>query len=220
MEGFLNKVRSWLGRVRNVPLFGAMAEDLVTLMDLLSDYSRGVYKNLPRGVIIAAAVSLGYALCPIDLILDVIPFAGYLDDAAILMLLMDFFIARDILRYRGWKAELQGKGRLALREKEAAQMRKIVGTKRLAAACLTEEKKIRLLLCGSGETKKPLRCESVLTDIAGEQLKALGLDSWEDIGAFYTEVFRDPRIPWSALGARPFMPEYDPRAKTDEFIIM
>lgn len=220
MEGFLDKVKSWLGKVRGAPLFGAMAEDLITLIDLLRDYSRGVYKNLPKGVIIAAVIGLGYALCPIDLILDVIPFAGYLDDAAILMLLLDFFIARDILRYRSWKKELQGKGLLALREKQKTEIMKKIGTRRLAAAYLTEEKKIRLLLCEEGERKKPLRCESVLTDIAGEQLSALGVESWEDIGGFYTEVFRDPRIPWSALGPRPFMPEYDPGARTDDFVVV
>ncbi len=219
MEGFLDKVRSWLGRVGNVPLLGSMAEDLATLIDLLSDYRRGVYKKVPRGVLIAAAIGLGYALCPIDLILDVIPFAGYLDDAAILMLLLDFFIARDILRYRGWKAELQGRGRLALRENQREEIRKRIGTKSLAAAYLTEERKIRLLLCGSGEKKKPLRCESTLMELPAEQLAGLELDSREDIGAFYTEVFQDPRIPWSVLGPRPFMPEYDPQAKTDAFVI-
>ena len=218
MEGFLKKVKIWLGKVQDLPLFGSMAEDLMTLIDLLSDYRRGIYKNLPRGVIIAAAIGLGYALCPIDLILDIIPFAGYLDDAAILFLLLDFFIARDILRYRSWKKELQSKGLIALREKQTAEILGKIGQRRLAAAFLTEEKQIRLLLCGAGEAKKPLRCQSVLTDIAEGQLNTLGVESWEEIGSFYTDVFRDPRFAWSVLGPRPFMPEYDPGAKTDDFV--
>lgn len=219
MEGFPETMRRWLKKVKDLPLFGSMAEDLMTLIDLLSDYSRGVYKNLPRGVLIAAVVGLGYALCPIDLILDIIPFAGYLDDAAILFLLLDFFIARDILRYRRWKTELQGKGLLALRENQSAEIRQQIGNLCLAAAYLTENKQIRLLLCDPGEDKVPLRCRSVLADIAADQLKALGVDTWEDIGSFYSDVFRDPRINWSKLGQRPFMPEYDPQAKTDDFVI-
>lgn len=220
MEGFLETMRRWVEKVKDIPLLGAMAEDLVTLVELLTDYRRGVYKNLPRGVLIAAVIGLGYALCPIDLILDIIPFAGYLDDAAILFLLLDFFIARDILRYRRWKTELQGRGLLALRENQSAEIRQQIGNLCLAAAFLTENKQIRLLLCDPGETKVPLRCRSVLTDIAAEQLNALGVDTWEEIGSFYTDLFRDPRIPWSKLGPRPFMPEYDPQAKTDDFVII
>lgn len=219
MEKFLKQVRSWLGKVQKLPLFGSMAEDLVTLLDMLSDYRRGVYRDLPKGVLIAGAVGLGYALCPIDLILDVIPFAGYLDDAAILMLLLDFFIARDLLRYRSWKEALQEKGLRALRENCAADILKLLDKRHLAAAFLTEEKKIRLLLCTPGDKRKPLPCKAKLTDIPEEKLTALGAESWEAIGQFYTELFRDPRITWSYLGARPFMPEYDPQAKTDDFVI-
>ena len=60
---------------------------------------------------------------------------------------------------------------------------------------------------------------TVVTGVPKEQLTALGADSWEAIGQFYTELFRDSRIPWSHLGVRPFMPEYDPQASTDDFII-
>lgn len=219
MEEFLKKVRRWLGKVQNLPLFGSMAEDLVTLLDMLTDYRAGRYRDLPKGVLIAGAVGLGYALCPIDLILDVIPIAGYLDDAAILMLLLDFFIARDILRYRTWKEALQEKGLRALRENCTGEILGLMGKQALAAAFLTEKRKIRLLLCDPADKKKPLPCQEILTDIPEEKLTALGAESWEAIGHFYTELFRDPRISWSHLGARPFMPEYDPQAKTDDFVI-
>ena len=218
MEGFLKKTRTWLEKVVKIPLFGNLAEDLLTLIDMLTDYCSGLYRNLPKGVFLAAAFGLGYALCPIDLILDIIPFAGLLDDAAILMLLLDFFIARDIQRYRGWKSALQSRGLAALRDSCAADILALMGDKHLAAAFLTEKKQIRLLLCDPEERSRPLPCESLVTGIPGDQLAALGVDSWEDIGAFYTGLFQDPRIPWSYLGRRPFMPEYDPRANTDEFV--
>ncbi len=219
MDGFLRKMRIWLEKVRNLPLFGGLAEDLLTLIDLLGDYRRGLYRSLPKGVIMASAAALGYALCPIDLILDVIPLAGYLDDAAILMLLLDFFVARDLMRYRSWKQGLQERGLYALRENCTLEILTFIGKQRLAAAFLTEKKQLRLLLCDPGESSKPLRCRAILADIPSDTLAALGAESWDAIGAFYTQVFRDSRIPWSALGPRPFMPEYDRQANTDDFVV-
>ena len=219
MDGFLKKVKKWLGKVKNTPVLGSMAEDLMTLIDLLTDYRAGIYRDLPKGVFIAAAMGLGYALFPVDLILDIIPFAGFLDDAAILMLLLDFFIARDILRYRSWKTGLQSRGLYALRENVTADVLKMIGEKHLAAAYLTEKQQLRLLLSQPDDTRHPLPCESRVVGIPKDQLTALGADSWEAIGQFYTEVFRDPRIRWSCLGPRPFMPEYDPQAHCDDFVI-
>ena len=219
MDGFLKKVKKWLGKVKNTPVLGSMAEDLMTLIDLLADYRAGIYRDLPKGVFLAGAIGLGYALFPVDLILDIIPVAGYLDDAAILMLLLDFFIARDIQRYQNWKTGLQSRGLYALRENVTADVLKMIGEKHLAAAYLTEKQQLRLLLSEPEDHRHPLPCKSLVTGLPGEQLAGLGADSWEAIGQFYTEVFRDPRMPWSYLGSRPFMPEYDPQAKTDDFII-
>ena len=219
MDGFLKKVKQWLHKVSITPVLGSMAEDLMTLIDLLTDYRAGIYRDLPKGVLIAAAIGLGYALFPVDLILDIIPFAGLLDDAAILMLLLDFFVARDILRYRNWKTGLQSRGLYALRESVTADILKLIGEKRLAAAFLTEKQQIRLLLSEPGDSHHPLPCVSHVTGLPKEQLTGLGADSWEAIGQFYTEVFRDPRIRWSHLGPRPFMPEYDPQAHCDDFVI-
>jgi uncharacterized membrane protein YkvA (DUF1232 family) len=219
MDGFLKKVKRWLHKVSGTPVLGSMAEDLMTLIDLLTDYRAGIYRDLPKGVFIAAAMGLGYALFPVDLILDIIPFAGFLDDAAILMLLLDFFIARDILRYRNWKTGLQSRGLYALRESCTADVLALMGEKHLAAAFLTEKQQLRLLLSRPGDARRPLPCRSLVTGIPSEQLTALGAQDWEAIGQFYTEVFRDPRIPWSQLGPRPFMPEYDPQASTSDFLI-
>lgn len=219
MDKFLKALRRWAVKLKNIPLLGALADDLVTLLDLLRDCFRGLYPKLPRGLMIGTVIILGYALSPIDLLPDLIPLLGFLDDAAVLALLLEFCVAGDLLRYRAWREGLREKGLDALRENLIREILSILGENRLAAAFLTEEKKIRLLICPPEEKEAPLRCRSVLLTPPLEQLENLGVEDWEQLGSFFTRVFQSGEIPWSSLGPRPFSPEYDGQTNTDDFII-
>ena len=102
MEGFLEKVALWLEKIRSTPVLGNLVEDLITMTQLVSDCLKGIYEDLPRGTVIGILAALFYAVSPIDLILDIIPFAGYLDDAAVISLILELGLARDLMQYRDW----------------------------------------------------------------------------------------------------------------------
>ena len=53
---------------------------------MLNDFVTGKYKNIPVGTISAIIGTLLYVLSPVDLIPDLIPVVGFLDDAAVLAL--------------------------------------------------------------------------------------------------------------------------------------
>lgn len=53
---------------------------------MLKDFVTGKYKNIPVGTISAIIGTLLYVLSPVDLIPDLIPVVGFLDDAAVLAL--------------------------------------------------------------------------------------------------------------------------------------
>ena len=57
---------------------------------MLGDVFTGKYKKVPVGTIAAIVGTLLYVLSPIDLIPDFIPVIGYLDDAAMLALCLNF----------------------------------------------------------------------------------------------------------------------------------
>ncbi len=77
-------------------------QDLRTMVDMLSDYKKGVYKTVPWSSIAATTGAVVYFITPIDVIFDFIPVAGYLDDAFVIKLALD--MARsDIQRYADWK---------------------------------------------------------------------------------------------------------------------
>lgn len=61
-------------------------EYVVIYFRMLKDTFTGRYRNVPFGTIAAIVGTLAYVLSPMDLIPDVIPIVGYLDDAAVLAL--------------------------------------------------------------------------------------------------------------------------------------
>lgn len=208
MERFLEKVAVWLERVRRAPVIGNLVEDLITMTELVSDCLKGVYENLPRGTVIGILAALFYAFSPIDLILDIIPFAGFLDDAAVVGLILELGLARDLMQYRDWKRQRRNEEIERYRETLVQDYLEQLDGSELAAAYLTEDLHIKLLLAKPGDTARPLPCKTKRVPIDQTRIAELELSEWEQIGEFYAQVFRDSRFPWTRFGRQPFRPEY------------
>jgi len=80
----------------------AFLERARLLLSLVKDYATGRYREVPYWVIGAAAFALLYVLSPVDLIPDLIPGIGYLDDAAVVALCLKM-IEAEFAKYREWK---------------------------------------------------------------------------------------------------------------------
>ena len=65
-------------------------KDVKIYFKMLSDVFSRRYTRVPRGTVAAIVGSLLYVLSPVDLIPDMIPVIGYLDDAAVLALCLKF----------------------------------------------------------------------------------------------------------------------------------
>ena len=156
MEKFLEKVALWLEKIRSTPVLGSLVEDLITMTQLVSDCLKGIYEELPRGTVIGILAALFYAFSPVDLILDIIPFAGYLDDAAVISLILELGLARDLMQYRDWKRQKRLEAIEACRKDLVLELLDAIGENDLAAAYLTEDRRIRLLLAKPGDLSRPL----------------------------------------------------------------
>jgi len=76
--------------------------DARMLMALLKDFRTGNYRNALYGTIAAAAFALIYVFNPFDIIPDVLPFIGAVDDASVIAACL-MLIERDLFKYRDWK---------------------------------------------------------------------------------------------------------------------
>ena len=77
-------------------------EDGKMLVSLLKDYRKGNYRTALIGTIAAAAFALIYVFNPFDIVPDVLPFVGALDDASVIAACL-MMIERDLVKYRNWK---------------------------------------------------------------------------------------------------------------------
>ncbi|MCQ2379991.1 MAG: DUF1232 domain-containing protein [Victivallaceae bacterium] len=77
-------------------------EDVRTLLQLLKDYCNGEYKEVPWKFIVSVAGAFAYLLLPLDAIPDVIPIAGFIDDAAVFGFVLSSF-KEELEKYRMWK---------------------------------------------------------------------------------------------------------------------
>ena len=70
-----------------------------TLFNLVQDYVKGEYREIPWWSLGSITAALLYILMPMDALPDFIPIAGFLDDAVVLKLCLDM-VAKDLESYR------------------------------------------------------------------------------------------------------------------------
>lgn len=82
-------------------------EDAKILLALVKDYRAGGYRQTPYGIIAAIVFSLIYVFNPFDLMPDVLPFIGAVDDAAVVGACL-LLVEKDLKKYKDWL--LRGSG--------------------------------------------------------------------------------------------------------------
>ncbi len=77
-----------------------------TLFNLVQDYVKGEYREVPWWSLGSITTALLYILMPMDALPDLIPIAGYLDDAVVLKLCLDM-VSKDSTKYLQFKQQGQ-----------------------------------------------------------------------------------------------------------------
>lgn len=84
---------------------GEQFENFLLLWDLLKDYYKGNYKTAPWKLIASIGFAVVYLVSPLDVIPDILPVVGFVDDAAVFAMVVAAFQS-DINAYKEWKKDL------------------------------------------------------------------------------------------------------------------
>jgi len=85
---------------KNLPsIFEAIWDDIKLISSLLQDYWNNKYIDISWTTIAIISVALAYLIMPLDIVPDVIPIMGYIDDALIIRIALQL-ISIELDRYR------------------------------------------------------------------------------------------------------------------------
>lgn len=74
---------------------------LMLLFGLIKDWANGSYPDVPKNTLVIIVISLIYLVNPFDLIPDVLPVVGYIDDIAVFALVIKR-VNNDLDIYESW----------------------------------------------------------------------------------------------------------------------
>ena len=93
---------AFVKKLGNISIIKKWVLDVPKLCDMLIDSINGEYKNIPYSSLVIVAIAFVYAVTPMDLLPDGIPFAGLIDDALVLKIVVET-IKNDLESYDSWK---------------------------------------------------------------------------------------------------------------------
>ena len=102
LEVLLQKLEK---KFKVIPMLGETLSIVPAMISLVRSYVKKEYTEVPLGSIVGIVSALIYVLSPIDLIPDGIPGAGYLDDAAVVLMCLKAGSEDDLKEYQKWREE-------------------------------------------------------------------------------------------------------------------
>ena len=92
----------FLTACHRVPGIGTVMADITLTVGMIRDYSKGAYKQVPVSTIVAGLAVIVYFVSPVDILPDVIPVAGFIDDVAAITFLCKS-MHTDLQNYVAWR---------------------------------------------------------------------------------------------------------------------
>ncbi|WP_166642550.1 YkvA family protein [Methylocaldum gracile] len=101
-DRIIEKAREIENKAKKIPALYQVWLDILLCLELIRDYRSGTYRDIAAWAIAAVAFGLLYLINPAELIPDVIPIVGYLDDVAVMALILKL-VKVELEKYAAWR---------------------------------------------------------------------------------------------------------------------
>lgn len=102
LDRIIEKAIEIKDKVKSIPSLHKLLKDVQLCLELIRDYRSGAYKNIAAWAIVAVVFGLLYLVNPVELIPDFIPVIGYMDDVAVLALILKL-VQSELEKYAAWR---------------------------------------------------------------------------------------------------------------------
>ncbi len=99
----LNKKKTKLRKLLSLSVFAKQKDKAKLLLEIVQNYKNGSYNTIPWRSIAAITFALLYIINPFDIVPDVLPFIGFVDDLSVFMALSNL-VEKDVEDYKMWKS--------------------------------------------------------------------------------------------------------------------
>ena len=89
-------------KLQSIPKIGDKLSHIPVFASLVKSYVKKEYTEVPIGTIVAVISALAYFVSPVDLIPDILPGVGHIDDAAVVAACL-VLVDTDIEEYIKWR---------------------------------------------------------------------------------------------------------------------
>lgn len=89
-------------KLKTIPVLGEKFAKVPVMVSMVRSYIKKEYMEVPIGTIVAIVSAVIYIVSPVDLVPDIVPGAGYIDDAFVVAACLKL-VESDIDEYTEWK---------------------------------------------------------------------------------------------------------------------
>lgn len=89
-------------KLKTIPVLGGKFAKVPVMVSMVRSYIKKEYMEVPIGTIVAIVSAVIYIVSPVDLVPDIVPGAGYIDDAFVVAACLKL-VESDIDEYTEWK---------------------------------------------------------------------------------------------------------------------
>jgi len=100
----LSRKRKRLQKILNLKVFAKQKQKFKLLLEIIKQYKKGNYNKIPWRSVASITFTLLYIINPLDIIPDVLPIVGYVDDVSVFMALMRL-VDEDVKDFESWRAD-------------------------------------------------------------------------------------------------------------------